>query len=72
MTQLLGSRVFISYGQRDGSDEPEIAHELADRFGAKGFDPYVAVGVQSLPDCGGRRPQLMGNSLDGPYGHPGR
>ncbi len=42
------SRVFISCGQENGSDEPIIAGRIADQLRKMGFDPYVAIKEQSL------------------------
>lgn len=44
----LRPRVFISCGQRDGTDEPEIARRIAQLLERLGFEPYVAVQEQSL------------------------
>jgi hypothetical protein len=44
----LRARVFISCGQNKSSDEPALALEISTRLTALGFDPYVAVGEQSL------------------------
>jgi hypothetical protein len=40
--------VFISCGQSKNSDEVIIAHKIAERLLAEGFDPYVAVEEQTL------------------------
>jgi hypothetical protein len=44
----LRARVFISCGQNKGSGEQELADEIGGRLKGLGFDPYVAVGEQSL------------------------
>jgi hypothetical protein len=44
----LRARVFISCGQNKDSEEPSLASDIKDRLTALGFDPYVAVGEQSL------------------------
>jgi hypothetical protein len=45
---MRGSRVFISCGQRVGSDEPSVAEHIARGLEQLGFVPYVAVAQQSL------------------------
>jgi hypothetical protein len=42
------ARVFISCGQNKTTDEPRLASAIKDRLISMGFDPYVAVGEQSL------------------------
>jgi|SRR5215469_13060718 len=42
------ARVFISCGQNKASDEVSLATAIKDKLTALGFDPYVAVGEQSL------------------------
>lgn len=42
------SRVFISCGQRKNTEELTIANQIADKLKEMGFEPYVAVGEQSL------------------------
>lgn len=44
----LQSRVFISCGQRKGTDELTIAEEIANKLEKMGFAPYVAVTEQTL------------------------
>jgi len=44
----LRARVFISCGQRRGTDEEEIAHRIAERLTQLGYDPYIAVEEQTL------------------------
>jgi hypothetical protein len=44
----LRARVFISCGQNKASEELSLASDIKDRLTALGFDPYVAVGEQSL------------------------
>jgi len=44
----LRARVFISCGQKKDSDEPKLAEEIRKKVWNLGFDPYVAVGEQSL------------------------
>ncbi|PYT55262.1 MAG: hypothetical protein DMG43_03795 [Acidobacteria bacterium] len=44
----LRARVFISCGQNKSSEEPLLAAGIKDKLTALGFDPYVAVGEQSL------------------------
>jgi hypothetical protein len=46
--EKLRARVFISCGQNKDSEEPSLASEIKNRLTALGFDPYVAVGEQSL------------------------
>lgn len=47
-SEELRARVFISCGQNKDSEEPSLASDIKDRLTALGFDPYVAVGEQSL------------------------
>ena len=42
------SRVFISCGQSDITNERETAHNIAEKLAADGFEPYIAVQEQSL------------------------
>ena len=42
------SRVFISCGQRKDNEELAIANQIADKLDKMGFEPYIAVGEQSL------------------------
>jgi hypothetical protein len=42
------SRVFISCGQQKGTDEVEIAQEIAQKLEKEGFEPYIAVEEQTL------------------------
>ena len=42
------ARVFISCGQRRGTDEVQVAKDIEASFRDLGFDPYVAVEEQSL------------------------
>jgi hypothetical protein len=42
------ARVFISCGQAKGTDEEQIATQIADRLAHAGFQPYVAVAEQTL------------------------
>ncbi|MGB9069379.1 MAG: hypothetical protein WCC21_12500 [Candidatus Acidiferrales bacterium] len=44
----LRARVFISCGQSKGTVEPVLAADIKNRLIDLGFDPYVAVGEQSL------------------------
>jgi hypothetical protein len=44
----LSARVFISCGQAKGTDEVEIAKEIAFHLKELGYDPYIAVEEQSL------------------------
>lgn len=48
MEQSLKAKVFISCGQRKGTDEVDIAHRIAERLKERGFEPYIAVEQQSL------------------------
>ncbi len=42
------ARVFISCGQTKGTDEPQIAHDVAEKLIGLGFLPYIAVEEQTL------------------------
>ncbi len=42
------ARVFISCGQRERSDEVDLATAIAKRLNSAGFEPYVATAEQSL------------------------
>jgi hypothetical protein len=44
----LRARVFVSCGQSAGTDEVEVARQVAARLTALGFEPYVAVEEQTL------------------------
>jgi hypothetical protein len=44
----LHARVFISCGQAKGSNEVSIAKGISGRLERLGFDPYIAVGEQTL------------------------
>ena len=44
----LPARVFISCGQDKGTDEVQVARDIAAEFRKLGFDPYVAVEEQTL------------------------
>jgi hypothetical protein len=44
----LRARVFISCGQNKTTKETEIASAISDRLTKLGFDPYIAVGEQTL------------------------
>ncbi|MGB2728250.1 MAG: hypothetical protein WBD09_07210 [Halobacteriota archaeon] len=48
MRKGLKARVFISCGQQKGTDEVEIAQEIAEKLEKIGFAPYIAVEEQSL------------------------
>lgn len=47
-TNVLKAKVFISCGQRKGTEELEIAHKIANILIKAGFDPYIAVEEQTL------------------------
>ena len=42
------TQVFISCGQRHDSKEVEIANKIGDAIKELGFEPYVAIGDQSI------------------------
>lgn len=46
--QDLRAKIFISCGQRKGSDEANIAQCVAQRIKDKGFEPYIAIQQQTL------------------------
>jgi hypothetical protein len=48
MEDRLPARVFISCGQRKGTDEVQVARDIEAEFRKLGFDPYVAVEEQTL------------------------
>lgn len=48
MKKNLQARVFISCGQQKGTDEVEIAHNIAEKLEKMGFEPYIAVEEQTL------------------------
>jgi hypothetical protein len=48
MEDRLPARVFISCGQSQGTDEVQVAMDIATEFSRLGFDPYVAVEEQCL------------------------
>ena len=48
MKNRLQARVFISCGQQKGTDEVEIAHNIAEKLEKMGFEPYIAVEEQTL------------------------
>lgn len=42
------TKIFISCGQRDNTDEVKVAQRIADLLDGKGYEPYVAKMIQSL------------------------
>ena len=48
MKKNLQARVFISCGQQKGTDEVEIAHNIAEKLEKMGFEHYIAVEEQTL------------------------
>lgn len=42
------AKVFISCGQKRGSNEVEVAHRIVERISKLGYDPYIAVEEQTL------------------------
>jgi hypothetical protein len=48
VAKALRPRVFVSCGQRKGSEELTIANRIAARLKSMGFDPYVATEEQTL------------------------
>jgi hypothetical protein len=48
MDKELRAKVFISCGQRKGSDEVQVADKIKIRLTNKGYDPYVAVQETTL------------------------
>ncbi|MBE0479972.1 MAG: hypothetical protein IBX68_03230 [Dehalococcoidia bacterium] len=47
-TKRIQARVFISCGQQRNTDELMIAQRVFDKLGEMHFDPYIAVGEQTL------------------------
>jgi hypothetical protein len=45
---LEAARIFISCGQNNDTDEARIASEIKIKTQSLGFDPYVAIDVQTL------------------------